>query len=457
MLEGFIRRLGSLRTTAWILAGLVIVFLAGLIVPQKDLIGEEQYTIWKVEHPDLVGALEIFNLTDIYASPLIMVLWSLFFLNLLLVMARRLPLIVQSCFIKSGEQTSVKPFKGGVQEVVKGAAIDDVERVLRKRRYFVIRSPLSLQAVKNRFTPLATLFFHLSFLLLLAGGLLSFYSKFSNLVHIAEGEEFSYSFSTRRLPEFWGKTPVNITVEDIHVTYFKGSLPIDVRIRMKVKGEEAVIGINRPYRKGALSFVIKDIDVAPLFVIRDKSGREIDGAYAKLKVINGEQDSFRMQGYELRVEFSPDFINSPFGAAKQDKSDMDSRFVDNNTVRREITNPAVNIKVFKGESKWTKLLKLGEAFDTDEHSISFEEVRLWVSFVVVQDYGTYVVFAGIILMCFALVVRFLFVRKEIRAHITEEGTLITGKGEFFPELFKEEFDVLLSKISDNPSSTNEKA
>ena len=60
-----------------------------------------------------------------------------------------------------------------------------------------------------------------------------------------------------------------------------------------------VIGINHPYTEGALSFVVKDIDIAPLFIIQDSSGKEIDGAYIKLRNLG------KKEGIELvRVEAS---------------------------------------------------------------------------------------------------------------------------------------------------------
>ena len=54
------------------------------------------------------------------------------------------------------------------------------------------------------------------------------------------------------------------------------------------------------------AIVVNRIDVAPLIVLRTGSGAELDGAYVKLKVLDGAPDSFTMQGYSVTARLISD-------------------------------------------------------------------------------------------------------------------------------------------------------
>ena len=93
MIRGIYRVLISLRFTLALILLLSLLFLLGLWIPQKNLLTRELYLDWKNSSPGLVSVLEALDLTDIHASPLMLTLWAVFFLNLALVMARRVPIV----------------------------------------------------------------------------------------------------------------------------------------------------------------------------------------------------------------------------------------------------------------------------------------------------------------------------------------------------------------------------
>ena len=68
--------------------------MIGLWVPQVGLV-KDMYLEWKRTSPNLVAFLDFFRLTTIYTSPVTVTLWSFFFLNLMLVIWQRIPVIKQ--------------------------------------------------------------------------------------------------------------------------------------------------------------------------------------------------------------------------------------------------------------------------------------------------------------------------------------------------------------------------
>ena len=88
-----LRQLGPLRLTVLLILSLTVLFLLGQMIPQKAVLQKDLYLQWKAASPRLVGAVDLLGLTDIYTSPLAVALWSLFFVNLALVMWRRIPTV----------------------------------------------------------------------------------------------------------------------------------------------------------------------------------------------------------------------------------------------------------------------------------------------------------------------------------------------------------------------------
>ena len=94
MFKKTIKYLSSIRFTIVLIILLGIIFLLGLWIPQKSLV-QNLYFQWQENSPRLVAVLDALQLTSIHSSPLTLVLWFFFFVNLGLVLWQRIPLIAK--------------------------------------------------------------------------------------------------------------------------------------------------------------------------------------------------------------------------------------------------------------------------------------------------------------------------------------------------------------------------
>ncbi len=440
----------SLKVTVGLIITLVLFSLIGITLPQKALLGKEAYLDWKQAQPTLVTLLEALKLTDFYSSPLMMALWVVFFCNLILVMADRVPGIWRLCrevwlprdsgFVRSYRCT----------EDLAKVSLDTVAQALERRGYRVTRDGAALAGVRNRYAPLATLLFHLSFLLLLGGGVLTVYTKFRAEADVAVGEVFNGAYTKiMARPKFGGIPNSTFTVVAVKPTYYNRTVPVDLVVDLDTRQGSKRISINRPYYDGALSFLIKNIDVAPLFVVQNAAGREVDSAFVKLKNLNGEEDSFLLQGYTFRTRFHTDIVaeqqqiaatsaNLPQVLKQQPNASSPNQ-------PKEIINPAITITMEKeGKKLQTVTLRLHESLPLDNGlRLVWQDYTYWVNFYVGQERGLMVVYAAFMLMLIALVIRFSFYRRDIRA-FAEDGTLcVGGRSEYFPVMFGKEFSTLI--------------
>lgn len=452
MLIFLFKTLKSLKFTIFLVICLASIFLLGVIIPQKSLLGRDMYLQWKLRSPGLVSLLEAIRFTDIYISPITLTLWAFFFLNLILIMSNRIPSTWRRCFREVIPERIDQIKNSKHYGVIEGGDIKDIKAVLEKKGYKVFDRDNAFSSVKNRFSPLATILFHLSFFLLLIGGVISFYTAFRAEVDLAVGETFEGQYSGFKKPIIGDIPKTSFIVEDIRPTYYKKTVPVNLDVVLKTRRGKEVIGINKPYKEGSLSFIIKDIDISPLFIIKDSEGKEIDGAYVKLKGLGGKEDHFFMAGHEFRTSFYTDYDGGLKGRSDEiaDVPQALKQFpgaVPEAQQPKEVTNPAFKISVLRGGKLFREgTIKIGESIDFGDYRLVFQDLTYWVKFYVVKEYGLNIVYTGFTLIVIALIIRFLFFRRDIRG-VVENGTLyVGGRGEFYPEIFEDEFKVLVEGI-----------
>lgn len=452
-MKRFWRQVGSVRLTVWLILALVAFCLLGTVIPQKGLLGKELYLNWQRQQPVLVHWLEWLKLTDLYRSPLAYTLWTLFFLNLLAGMTGRAEAIWRRC--AAPEPPTTRPTAGAVRELPR---IDLAELAgrLRLAGYEVRTGNSGLAAVKYRWTPLATLLFHLGFLVLLAGGIATVYSRFRAEADVAVGETFGGGY-TRLLkkPLVGGVGQVSFTLADVQPRYFQRSVLTDLQVLIDDARGRHRCGINRPYRQGSLSFVVNRIDVAPLVTLLATDGRELDGATVKLKLLDGQPDSFELQGYTFRAELYPNrsaSAKAQGGGVARTGSDralpqpaLGDPTAGGEGVERELVDPALGLEVrtLPGEMLAKGVLRPGQELAIGGVRLRLDGLTYWVHFYVGAERGLGMVYAAFALMVTALVLRFGLPRREIRAGVTGAGGWLEGRSEYYPTLFQDEIDRLL--------------
>lgn len=446
----------SVRLTVIILASLILIYFLGLILPQKWMFDSRAEYIHWAESNWLNRILDFIGFTDIYLSPLTILLLVLFFINLLVVTLNRVPVMLRRAYIMEKPRPfSASELKGRhvLKDLSPGTAMDTVTEGIssffRKRRWYVFRhvGNSAFTAVKNRYSPIGFLLFHLSFLLLLAGGLLLAYTRFSGNLVLTEGQFFfndikqfrriiSDAKIMRELPS------LGLFLEKVNPLY-ENEVPTGLGVELKVnyRGDvkREVLRVNEPIKRGPLSIIAKNIGVSPLFVVRGPSGQELDGAYVSLNVLKGQEDHFQFERdrrFKFYVRFFPDYVVEN-GIEK--------------TRSIKLKNPAIYLTIEKeGEGIYEGTVRMGESADMEPFTISFEDIRYWAEFIIVREYGRMPLVAGFLFAATGLIMRLVFYQKRLRLAIeyVEDKPLlyIDGRSEYFHHSFKEEMGRLINEL-----------
>ena len=108
--------------------------------------------------------------------------------------------------------------------------------------------------------------------------------------------------------------PLALHLDKVEPTY-ENNVPTELLLYLKISYKDEmfseVIRVNEPVHRGPISIVAQSVGVSPLFIVKGPGGRELDGAYVSLNVLNGEEDAFRFEKDEsikFNVKFYPDYV-----------------------------------------------------------------------------------------------------------------------------------------------------
>ncbi|HEX2769546.1 MAG TPA: cytochrome c biogenesis protein ResB [Geobacteraceae bacterium] len=440
-----IKYLSSLRFTILLICLLGLMFIIGLWVPQVRLV-KEIYIEWYKHSPRLVEFLDAFGLTTIYTSPITVTLWVLFFINLALVLWQRMPLVRHRIAISEAKITAPESAAGYSFRVSfpLQAGLDGVTAIarLRKCRYTVLGDASGFYAVKNRLSPIAFVLFHISFYLVLLGGLISVYTEFVGYVDLAQGESFHGELSRYnasppvKLPAFGSPPSASFTVTSI-VPRVVHNTPTGISVKLlDGQGRTHEVGINTPYSTGPTSFVFKHLGMAPHFVLKDAAGKVVENALVKLDVLTRKPDKFPLAGYMFTATFYPDYVLDNGKRA---------------TRSMEFNNPVFFIVVERDGKKVAEgLVPKNGKLEFAGNRLELQELRYWVRFYVIMQSGLPILYLGFAVACIAVIWRMIFYKREILGAVREqEGErclVVAARSEFYKSLAEDEFVKLFRKI-----------
>ncbi len=434
--------LGSLRLTLGVLIGLVALFGAGLAIPQRAVLQGEAYAAWSQGSPRLVGLLEAMQLTDVYRSPLAIALWSLFFLNLVVVMSRRVPLTLERVRVDRPipDPATAQGFSVRRSLAAGRGALEEAGAFFAARGFHLLSRDGALRAVRYRFAPAATLAFHLSFLFVAVGAAASLYTRFEGIVELGPGESFSGALEQYARPPVLprvGEPPVvRFTLETVTP---RQEGRVATGLRLKIRDDRFGshdFGINDPYEVGDASVVFKRLGVAPLLIIRDAAGTEVFGGWMRLDIAAGKREPFRLLDWAWTAQFFPDYVRDAEGERTRSLEPLD---------------PALSLTVANQFGKRiAQTLRPGESARFGPYTITFADWRYWVTLYVRAERGLGVIWSGFGLGAVALVARFILYRREyvVRPGGVEgaETLEIAGRAEYFRALFEDEAELLLAEL-----------
>lgn len=453
MLNTCIKYLSSLRFTILLISLLGLIFAIGLWIPQQRLL-KTIYLQWQKKSPELVAFLDTLGLTTIYTSPLTMSLWFLFFLNLTLVLWQRWPLVknriaLSDKSIEDPETVKGYSFKGSFP-LAHGLDGTTVIGLLQKKGFTVLGNENGFYGIKNRRAPLAFMLFHLSFFLILLGGVISIYTEFSGFIDLAQGESFQgelHRYNTSPppvLPAAGSPPDVGFTVKSI-VPRVVHDTPTGISIILADRnGKLNEVDFNRPYATEHTSFVFKHLGVSPLFVLRDVSGKEVAGAYFKLDVLQRKSDRFILGDFIITATFYPDFVLEEGKRA---------------TKSMEFNNPVFFISAERDGKKIAEgLIKENGSIEIAGYRLEMKDMPFWVRFYVVKQRGLSILYAGFALATIGVIWRLLFYRRELAGAVRlVDGArclVIAGRSEYYKSLAEDEFNKLLCEITSDPNKSN---
>jgi hypothetical protein len=445
MSNKLLKYLSSLRFTILLISLLGLIFAVGLWIPQQRLL-KTIYLEWQRNSPSLVAFLDALGLTTIYTSPITITLWLLFFLNLSLVLWQRWPIIKSRITLSEPKNTdpvtvggypfrSSYPLPGDLDG-------EKIIKLLRKNRYTVLGDAAGFYAVKNRLAPIAFMLFHLSFFLILLGGLISVYTEFIGYLDLAQGESFNgelnrYNDSPQpKMPKIGTPPSASFTVKSI-VPRVVRNTPTGISVLLiDSSGKTHEVDINRPYSTENTSFVFKHLGVAPLFSIKDTSGVEIEKAYVKLDVLQRKPDRFALGGFMFTATFYPDYVLEEGKRA---------------TRSMEFNNPVFFIAVEREGNKIAEgLVPKNGVLEFAGYRLEMRDMPFWIRFYVVKQRGLSILYAGFAIATIGVIWRLLFFRREIVGVVRKQDgvrcLVVAGRSEYYKSLAEDEFVKLFSDI-----------
>ncbi|HEX5774080.1 MAG TPA: cytochrome C biogenesis protein ResB, partial [Geomobilimonas sp.] len=314
---------------------------------------------------------------------------------------------------------------------------------LRKNRYTVLGDASGFYGVKNRLAPIAFMLFHLSFFLVLLGGLISMYTEFIGYVDLAQGESFQgelnrYNASPQpKMPKIGTPPSVSFTVKSI-VPRVVQNTPTGISVLLVDNhGTTHEVDINRPYSTEHSSFVFNHLGVAPLFVLKDSAGKEIQGSYVKLDVLRMKPDRFALGPFTYTATFYPDFV--------MDEGKRATRSM-------EFNNPMFFIAVERDGKKIAEgLVPKNGALEFAGYRLELPDMPFWARFYVVKQRGLSILYAGFAIATIGVIWRLLFYRREIVGAVREQDgvrcLVVAGRSEYYKSLADDEFTKLFGDIS----------
>ena len=445
----------SLKLTASVIALLVFIYFLGLVLPQKWMFDTEKaFYLWMDESP-INGFLHTIGFTDIYMSPMTVALLTIFFINLIVVTINRVPLILRRAYL-AGDAPSP-----GIDEIRRGKDTrviscpegEDIARrtgdFFRKRKWFFRESAggNTFTALKNRLSPIGFMLFHVSFILCLIGGMMIMYTRFMGRLPLTEGESYKGGLGQFRVierrPKFFKTLPdLELNLEKVR-TYYEDNVPVELIVNLRVKyGDEEkseILKVNEPINRGAVTIIAENVGVSPLFIVRGPDGRQLDAVYVTLNVLRGKEDSFRFdtdRRFKFYVKFYPDYVLKDGVAG---------------TRSVELKNPAMSLIIENDMKKiYSGTVMMGERASFGGLTVSFNDIRYWVEFLVIKEYGKLPLVTGFVLAAIGLIMRLVFYQKRLRLAIVHEDDktllFIDGRSEYFQLSYREELDRIVRDL-----------
>ena len=449
----FLARVADRRITLTLFIAFLVLFCVGLVLPQRPHLTPDEYGAWAERWPWLAGYASRAGIDDVYRSTVMRVVFVAFTIQLLVYLGLRFMRVLRDLRKPMAE---IDPESLPIQRRTPGGEVglQELATGLKARRYRVTTSDGGgLTASKNRWSNLAGLVFHVSFVLLLTGAWILQVRHFRGDVIVTEGQAFH-----GKLEEYKDFEPtglkrkdmprVGFTPEKIEPVFSATGSTLDIVARILTgKGaerESREFRVNQPVTAGDAEALLIAFGLAPVISVRDRStGRTVDTQCVNLNVWAPDlpEDSFLILRPPASVlaRFYPDHEMTPEGPVSHSMEMRDPR------LKLIITPRAPDLPQVRAS------LKLGDTVNIGRYELKLEELRLWGRFQITRQPGE-LLLVGFLLMVAGIAFRFFCVNRIVVVRVCESQTSpvlsIGARCEFFPESLERELESILSDLGE---------
>lgn len=304
---------------------------------------------------------------------------------------------------------------------------------------------LFLEGRKGAYGFWGSIIFHLGFIIILLGVIVSSATRFSGRLLIAEGQEVPLLvrnlIEINKKPAGAFELPGTVFYLDRFIADIRQErFPVEYTANLKLAEANGTtlsesIRVNEAIKYRDLAILLQNYGFSPRMVLKAAKGKTLVDAYINLKGRQpGSRDSFDVPKTKIKIDtvFFPNFN------------------ITTSLVPREpvyaITVKEKGTKIFKG------YLRKGKSVKFNGMTLSFPDLRYWAYFQVSRDLGLGALFWGFVISFAGLLLRFLFHDRQVSIRIKSvpNGTelLVSGRSRYFPVIFKEELGRLARSIED---------
>jgi hypothetical protein len=403
--RGFLRFFTSARFTVVVLCVLALLLLLNVALPQEAVLGTESFAAMLEGKPVATFFLDTLGLGRMSTSPAFLGTLGLFFANLIVVLVKRVGPTWRRVALKPRSEKGLRAW-ARLEEALTAALpvswnTGHAARTLRGFGYQVRKPGVrTLWAVKHRTAPLGFLLFHVSFLLIFAGGVLVYYTRFVGSVVLSEGQEFTGQYGKVLRHRPLGPPPrLSFMLESVDPRFERGEpvhLSAVFRFRQPGSTEARISEVNHPARWGSTSVLVNRAGLAPVLWLQDSEGFTADRVVTPARTRGGQASDIALGDGRTTVIIRPLADTSRFPLRDELRTAPLSFLVTQDSR-----------VVFDGE------LRPGNAATLEEGRLVLEEIRYWVGMTVVSERGGGLLITGFVVGIGGVIWRLLWYRREV--------------------------------------------
>ncbi len=421
----------SLRLAAILMAGFALLLLLTVMVPQRRTIGDAEFLDLLDRNDTVAFALETLGLGSVATSPPFFAVVAFLLLVLICVIIDRFGVTLRRIrFRPPSEQTLLLRAEKAATSI--GQAPKNWSKSAKAvlEGFGFAAAPVGSQAVwavKHRYAILGFPVFHVSFLLIFAGGVQIYLTRSVAAVRVVEGQAFQTEQAFVVRQPLWGALPkLSLFVEQVNVQHEEGEV---VHLGATISGNAGrqELWVNHPARFAATSILVTGAGLSPELWIQDKEGFTADRVAIVVNAKGGDSTTISLVDGITELTLAPLPLEKPLPS------------------RDELAgNPVSIVGRYANAQPVAGILKTGERLPVGDLVVVLDDLRYWVALRIVTERGGGWLIAGFFLAVVGLIWRLVWFRREVAVTVKDQTVEIWGRS----ELYTHRFDVELEAIAE---------